>query len=530
MEGLELVLLLLAVVAAVTLLAQCMGVPYPILMVVAGLGLGLLPFLPRFELEPEVVLALFLPPILFSASFFLSPRELWRNVRPISLLAVGLVITTTLAVAAVAMTVAPQLGWAAAIALGAIVSPPDAIAATSIARRLNLPRRLVLIFEGESLVNDATALTIYRLAVAAAIGTGGLDFGNAAVSFVTVAVGGAIVGLVIGWVAAWLLSLLDDPPVEVLVSLLVPFAAYLPAEWLGVSGVLATVAAGLLVGLRASRVMSSDTRLLGTGTWKMVIFVVNGLAFLLIGFQLPALVGNLEGYAPAELIGMAAAVCLTVVAVRLLWIYPATYLPRWLIPSVARRDPAPPARVPLILGWGGMRGAVSLFAALALPTVPPFPERDLIIFLTFSVILVTLIGQGLTLGPLIRALNVVDDGATEHEEIHARTVATEAALVRLEELRKEVPGHLPLVDQLRERYLHRGEHLVHDYSDEPAPADPEDLTPQEVEEMEHDEIRRSVIAAERLAVLALRDHGEISDEALRRVQRDLDFDELRREA
>jgi len=528
MEQLEVVLLLLAVVAAVTLLAQKIGVPYPILMVVAGLGVGLVPFLPRFELEPEVVLALFLPPILFSASFFLSPRDLWRNVRPISLLAVGLVFTTTLAVAAVALAVAPQLGWPAAIALGAIVSPPDAIAATAIARRLNLPRRLVLIFEGESLVNDATALTIYRLAVAAVVGTGAFTIGGAAVSFMTVAVGGAVVGLVVGWVAAWLLSLLDDPPVEVLLSLLVPFAAYLPSEALGLSGVLATVAAGLLVGLRTQRVMSSDTRLLGTSTWKMVIFVVNGFAFLLIGYQLPTVVGDLDGYAVGELIGIAAAVSLTVIVVRLVWVYPATYLPRMLFPSIARRDPAPPARLPLILGWGGMRGAVSLAAALALP--PEFPGRGLIVFLTFVVILVTLIGQGLTLPLLIRRLGVVDDGATEHEEIHARTVAAEAALVRLEELRGEVPGHLPLIDQLRERYEHRGEHLVHEHRDEPAPADPDELTPEEVEEMEHDEIRRAVILAERLAVHALRDRGEISDDALRRVERDLDLDELRREA
>jgi CPA1 family monovalent cation:H+ antiporter len=535
MEQLALVLFLLAVVAAVTLLAQRVGAPYPILMVVAGLGIGLVPDIPRFELEPEIVLALFLPPILFSASFFLSPRELWRNVRPISLLAVGLVFTTTLAVAAVTMAIAPQLGWPAAIALGAIVSPPDAIAATSIARRLNLPRRLVLIFEGESLVNDATALTTYRLAVAAAVGTGALDLGTAAVSFVTVALGGAIVGLVVGWVAAWLLSLLDDPPVEVLVSLLVPFAAYLPAEAVGLSGVLATVAAGLLVGLRTPRVMSSSTRVLGASTWKMVIFVVNGLAFLIIGLQLPTVIGDLEGYALADLIGMAAAVCLTVIVVRLAWVYPATYLPRWLIPSLARRDPAPPARIPLILGWGGMRGAVSLAAALALPLPAdpgdPFPGRGLVIFLAFSVILVTLIGQGLTLGPLIRALNVVDDGSTEHEEIHARSVAAEAALARLEELREEVPGHLPLIDQLRERYLHRGEHLVHEHGDEPtATAVADDLTPEEVEEMEHDEIRRAVITAERMAVRALRDEGEISDDALRRVERDLDFDELRREA
>ncbi len=502
-------------------------------MVIAGLGIGLLPGLPRIEPEPEIVLALLLPPILFSAAFFLSPRDLWRNVRPITLLAVGLVFTTTLAVAAVVMAVAPQVGWPVAIALGAIVSPPDAIAATSIARRLNLPRRLVVIFEGESLVNDATALTTYRLAVAASVGTGAIDVGGAAISFVSVAVGGVIVGLIVGWVAAWLLSLLEDPPVEVLVSLLIPFAAYLPAETLGVSGVLATVAAGLLVGSRAARVMGSDTRLLGASTWKMVIFVVNGIAFLLIGLQLPTVTSDIDGYQLGELIGMAAAVSLTVILVRLAWVYPATYVPRWLIPSLARRDPAPPIGVPLILGWGGMRGAVSLAAALALPLQTdagdPLPGRGLVIFLAFSVILVTLIGQGLTLPALIRALGVVDDGATEHEEIHARTVATEAALVRLEELRGEVPSHAPLIDQLRERYTHRTEHLVHDHADGRFMSS-DDRSPEAMEEMEHDEIRRALISAERVAVIALRDRGEISDDALRTVERDLDLDELRREA
>ena len=529
MEEFGFILLLLAVVAAVTLLAARIGIPYPILIVVAGLGIGLVPGVPRVELDPELILAVFLPPILFSAAFFLSPRELWRNVRPITLLAVGLVFMTTLAVAAVVMAVAPQLGWPVAITLGAIVSPPDAIAATSIARQLNLPRRLVIIFEGESLVNDATALTIYRLAVVVAVGSGAtFNLGGAALSFITVAVGGALVGLVVGWVASWLLSLIEDPPVEVLISLLVPFTAYLPAERLGVSGVLATVAAGLLLGFRAPRIMRSDTRLLGTSTWKMVIFVVNGLAFLLIGLQLPTVINDLESYEAGELIGLAVAVTLTVIIVRLLWIYPATYLPRWLIPSVARRDPAPPARVPLIIGWGGMRGAVSLFAALALPL--PFPDRGLVIFLTFTVILVTLIGQGLTLPALIRFLGVVDDGTVVHEETHARAAATAAALVRLEELRSEVPGHLPLVDQLKERYEHRSEHLVHDDGNEPLPEGPDDMTPEQVEEMEHDEIRRSVISAERLAVLDLRDRGEISDEALRAVERDLDLDELRREA
>lgn len=532
MEEIELVLALLAVVAAVTLLARRFDVPYPILMVVAGLIIGTVPGVPRVELDPETVLVLFLPPILFSAAYFLSPRELWRNVRPISLLAIGLVAVTTLAVAAVAMAIAPELGWPVAIALGAIVSPPDAIAATAIARRLNLPRRLVTIFEGESLVNDATALTAYRLAVAAALAGTTLDFGAAATDFAFVAVGGAIVGFVVGWVAAWLLSLLEDPPVEVLLSLLVPFAAYLPAEAMGVSGVLATVVAGLYVGWRAPRVMGSDTRILGTATWKMVIFVVNGLAFLLIGLQLPTAMADLEGYGPAELVGMAAFVSLTVIVVRLVWVYPATYLPRWLWPPLARRDPAPSTRIVLVLGWGGMRGAVSLAAALALPLQTdagePFPGRGLVIFLAFSVILVTLIGQGLTLPALIRALGVVDDGSLEHEEVHARSVAAEAALLRIEELRSEVPGHAPMLDQLRERYEHRGEHLVHGHDEDGSPPKGE-LTAEEVEEMEHDDIRRAIISAERLAVLELRDRGEISDDALRVVERDLDLDELRRE-
>jgi monovalent cation/hydrogen antiporter len=534
MEGLDLVLLLLAVVAAVTLVAQKIRVPYPILMVVAGLGIALIPAIPTVELDPDTVLTVFLPPILFSGAFFLSVRELWRNIRPITLLAFGLVITTTVTVAVVAVALVPELGWPMALALGAIVSPPDAIATTSIARRLNLPRRLVVIFEGESLVNDATALTIYRIAVAAAVGTGAVDLGAGAISFVVIAGGGAIVGLIIGWGASKLVGLIDDPPVEILVSLLTPFAAFIPAEQLGFSGVLAVVVAGLLVGYRAPHIMGSRARVLGASVWQMLIFVVNGLAFLLVGLQLPTVLAELEGYSAAQLVGLAAAICLTVIAVRLLWVYPATYLPRWLVPGLARRDPAPPPRVVLVLGWGGMRGALSLAAALALPLVTesgaPLPGRGLVIFLAFSVILVTLIGQGMTLGPLIRRLGVVDDGSLAHEEMHARAVATEAALRRLESLRDEVPGHLPLIDQLKESYEHRGEHYVHDDSGSDLIDGTGELSPEEVEELEHDEIRRAVITAERLAVLELRDRGEISDDALRSIERDLDLDELRREA
>ncbi|HEX7171394.1 MAG TPA: Na+/H+ antiporter [Candidatus Limnocylindria bacterium] len=519
MEPIETVVLLLAAVALLTVVARRIGVPYPIFMVLGGLVLGFVPGLPRVELEPEIVLLLFLPPILFSAAYLSSPRELWRNVRPIGLLAFGLVLTTTVAVAAVLSALVPGIPFAAAVALGAIVSPPDAIAATAIAQRLGLPRRLVTILEGESLVNDATALVTYRFAVAAAL-TGSFSFGEAALSFIGVALGGVVIGLAVGWVVSRLLARLEDPPVEVLITLIAPFAAYLPAEIIGVSGVLAAVSGGLLLGWRAPRVMSSDTRVLGVGTWQMTTFLVNGLAFLLIGLQLPSVMDEISGRPAGELALLGAAVAGTVIFVRLAWVFPATYIPRWLIPGLAERDPAPPAKATLVLGWAGMRGAVSLAAALALSTSPPFPERDLLVFLTFVTILATLVGQGLTLPLVIRWAGIGDDGSAEHEELHAREAATESALARLDELVTEVPGHLPLIEQLRDRYRHRAEHYVHARGSE-APEDPE--------ERDHEAIRRAVLTAERIAVLSLRDRGVISDEALRRVERDLDLEEIRRD-
>ena len=300
LEPIEIVVLLLAVVALLTVVARRIGVPYPILMVLGGLALGFVPGLPRVELEPNVVLLIFLPPILFSAAYLSSPRELWRSVRPISLLAFGLVLITTLAVALVISALVPGLPFAAALALGAIVSPPDAIAATSIAQRLGLPRRVVTILEGESLVNDATALVTYRFAVTAAL-TGTFSLNEAVLDFVVVVIGGVAIGLLVGWGTSWLLAKLDDPPVEVLLTLIAPFAAYLPAELLHVSGVLAAVSGGLLLGWRAPRVMSSDTRVLGFGTWQMTTFVVNGLAFLLIGLQLPGVMDEISGRPAGEL-------------------------------------------------------------------------------------------------------------------------------------------------------------------------------------------------------------------------------------
>ena len=424
-------------VAAVTLLAARIGVPYPILMVVAGLVIGLVPAIPHVELDPEIVLALFLPPILFSARLLPFARDLWRNVRPISLLAVGLVIMTTLAVGAVAMALAPELGWPVAIALGAIVSPPDAIAAT-----VDRPAPQPAASPGHHLRGREPGERRHgphRLPAGGG-GRGGhrLAATRAArpCSFVTVAVGGAVVGLVVGWVATWLLGLLDDPPVEVLVSLLVPFAAYLPAEKSASPASSLWSSPGSCVGYRSPRIMRSDTRLLGASTWKMVIFVVNGLAFLLIGLQLPTVLDDIEGYAAGELVGLAAAVCLTVVLVRLAWVYPATYLPALALP-------VPGAARPGTAGTGPAhpRAGAACAARSPSPRRSPCPSRPMQASPSQGAASSSSWRSGhpgdahrpgADPCPLIRRLGVTDDGSIEHEELHARAVVTEAALARLE--------------------------------------------------------------------------------------------------
>ncbi|HET7140950.1 MAG TPA: Na+/H+ antiporter [Candidatus Limnocylindria bacterium] len=517
---LELLLGVLLLVALLTVVAGRIGIPYPILMTLGGLLLSLVPNLPRLDLGPDLVFLLILPPLLFGAAFFTSARELWRNARPIGLLAIGLVLATTVAVAVVVHAMVPTIGWAAAFALGAIVSPPDAVAATAIAQRLGLPPRLVTIIEGESLVNDATALVVLRLAVVA-VGTGTFSLGEAAMSYVWVSVGGVLTGLVVGWLVVQIEARLTDPPVEVLLSLLAPIAAWLPAEQLGVSGVLSVVTAGIVLGRAAPRVMSSDTRVLGSGVWQMLVFTVNGLVFVLIGLQLPTIIEVVSANASVgQVLLEALAVCVTVIVVRMMWVFPATYLPRWLIPALRKREPSMDPRLVTILGWSGMRGVVSLAAALALPNSVPF--RDLLLFLTFSVILATLVGQGLTLPFLIRRLGVGDDGSVQHEEIHAREASVEAALGRLEELELEWPGHLELIEQLRARYTHAEEHLEHDH-------EAEGLREPDQEQIDHEAIRRSVIDSQRVAIIDLRDRGIIGDAALRRVERDLDLEELRAE-
>jgi Na+/H+ antiporter len=518
-DPIQLGLGLFVVAVALAFIARRIGVAYPILLVVGGLVLGFVPGVPPITLAPDLVFLLLLPPILFGAGYSTPIRDFKANARPIALLAVGLVLFTTVVVGLVTKALVPDMPLAAAFALGAIVAPPDAVAATAIFRRLGVPRRIVTILEGESLVNDATALIAYRVAVMAAM-SGFFSPAEAGVSFVWVALGGVAVGVIVGVVLTEAWRRTTDPTLEIMLSLLAPFAAYLPAQSIGVSGVLAAVVAGLIAGRRAARALSPDARLLGRGVWDIVDFMINSFAFMLIGLQLPAILSNLGPRTAPQLIGLGVAVSLTVILVRILWVFPATYLPRRLSARIRARDPDPRPAAVLVISWAGMRGAVSLAAALALPLLPkPFPERDLVIFLTFCVIVATLVGQGLTLPWLVHRLHIASSGREEAEEAQARRAAVDAALGRLNDLEGAYPDHRPLIDQLRSRYEHEAGHAV------PTDGDPQDESEQEL--LDHLEIRNAVLFSEREAIIRLRDDGVISDDVLRRVERDLDLEAVR---
>ncbi len=523
MFDIELILTLLVVVCVLALAARGLHVPYPILLVVGGLILALLPFVPDVELAPETVFLLFLPPLLYIAGFDTSIREVRAQLPAITSLAIGLVLATIVAVAVVTQAFAPELGWPLAFALGAIVSPPDAVAATALLRGLGVPRHVVTLLEGESLFNDATALVAYQAALAAAA-TSAFSPTEAAGQFLFAGLGGIAIGFVIGWLVAHLRGVLHDPAVEITIGLLTPWAAYLPAEHLNVSGVLATVTAGLCVGWASPGIMDSETRLRARAVWDMVVFILTSMVFILIGMQLSTILHELSGQSLQHLIIFAALVSGVVIAIRLIWVY-ADRAVSLLITRVTHR---PRRRLcdlkeTFVVGWAGMRGVVSLATALALPLT--LPGREPAIFVTFAVILVTLVGQGMTLPAIIRGLRVSDPGgrgSNEHE-LRARNTAAEAAIARIEELAEEWPAHLPLIDSLRAQYEHRATHLgEHAASDETSAADQELI--------EHQKIRQSVIAAERAAVLSLRNQGAIDDRVWLKVQRDLDLEELRMEA
>jgi CPA1 family monovalent cation:H+ antiporter len=526
MNAFELILVLLVVAAGLAVAAQRLTVPYPVLLVLGGLALALVPGLPPVRIDPQLVLLLFLPPLLFSAAWMTSWRDFAANLRPISLLAVGLVIVTMTAVAWVARLVVPGMGWPAAFLLGAIISPPDAVAAKAVTQRLKVPRRIITVLEGESLVNDATGLVAYKFALIAVM-SGGFSVARAGGQFVFMVVGGVLIGLLVGWLVAQIHRRLDDFEAETVITLLTPYAAYLPAEHLGVSGVLATVTAGGYLGWRNPELLSALTRFRSRGVWNVLLMLFNGLVFILIGLQLGAISQLSVGGSWRAVIGQAALVSLATIAARLIYVPIATYLPRLLSRKLRARDPYPPWRAPALIGWTGMRGIVSLALALglplSLPTGAPFPQRGLIIVLSFAVILVTLLVQALSLPAIIRALGFQDEGVELREEREALIRASEAAMSRLLDLDNSVIIHPQLMDRVRAPYEERLTRLTAE-----AVEDPEcKLT--EGESEAYRRLRGQALAAERQAVVKLRNEGKISEEVLHKVQEALDLEALQPE-
>ena len=519
-------LVLLALLVALLLLliaAPVFRIPYPIFLVLGGLALGFVPGIPEITLPPDVVLVAVLPPLLYSAAFFTSLRDLRANKRPIGLLSTGLVLCTTAGVAWVAHSAVNGLPWSSAFVLGAVVSPTDPLAATSIAQRFGIPRRIVAIVEGEGLVNDGSALVLYKFAVLAVV-SGSISMSSATLSFIWTVVGGVGIGLALGWVIRQVRLRLHNPPLEITIALLTGYFTFIPAYLLGASGVLAVVTAGVYVGWYTPQLTTVETRLQGDAVWEILTFLLNGLLFVTVGLSLPAVLDGLGGHITTTLAWQALAVVAAVIVIRFLWVFPATYVPRALSKRIRAADPYPPWQYPALISWTGMRGAVSLAAALAIPlhtdAGADFPGRDLIIYLTFAVILATLVGQGLTMPLVIRALGLEDDGVAEREAVKARIHAADAALNRIDELIDEEWVREDTADRLRRLYRFRRNRFAERYTGDGDGA---------IEERSaaYQQLLRELINAERQAVVDLRGAGAIGDDAMREVHRELDLEEAR---
>ncbi len=503
MDDIEFVILLLGAAAILVRLAESIALPYPIVLVVGGLAIGLVPGLPDLGLDPDVVFLVFLPLLLHAAAWQSSPRELAAEVRPLALLSVGLVLATMCAVAVVAHAIVPGMSWQAAFVLGAIVGPTDPVAAIATFSRIGAPARVRLLVEGEAMINDATALVAYRVALVAAV-EGTFSAGDALLDFAASAVGGVAIGLAVGWIGMQVIRRQTDVALSIFVTLLVAYGSYIAAEELGASGVLATVAAGIYSGWNAHSFMDGGTRLSGIAFWGVMVFGLEALLFVLLGLQAPQLADELDIGALAL---QALAVAFTVVAVRMAWA---------AIPAGGLGESA---RERIAVGWAGMRGAISLAAALAVPI--EVEERPEILLLTFGVIAVTLLGQGLTLAPLLRRLALPGANPFSPDEATARLEAAQAALDRLDELEEEGAAAEPL-RRLRELYRTRFAICVAALGgDGELPEDGR------LELREYGAMRRELIAVERASLLALRNEGRVRQDIVRRVERDLDLDEAR---
>jgi Na+/H+ antiporter len=523
-EHLDLIIFgLLLAVTALAVAARWLDVPYPILLVLGGLGLGYVPGIPEIHLDPDLVLLIFLPPLLYGAAFFTSLRDLRANAKAIAVLAIPLVISTMVAVAALAHYVI-GLDWSVAFVLGALVSPTDAVAPAATLREVGAPRRVLAIIEGENLTNDWTALVLYRIAVAAVV-SGSFSLWEAGLKFIVNGLAGLAIGLAVGFVIRELRRRIDDPPTELTISLLTGYAAYLPAQEIGVSGVIAAVTVGIYMGWHAPQLTTPTTRMQLTAVWELLLFMLNAILFLLVGLQLPAVMDELTGRSVGELAGWAALVSAAVVLVRLAYVWVTPFAVRLVGRRVGQLPRKLDVRQRLIIGWSGMRGSVALAAALAIPfsidAGGPFPDRDLLLFLTFAVIVVTLVLQGLTLKPLVRWLDVADDGSEEHEETKARLRAAEAALARLEELADEEWVRDDTLERTRNLFDYRRRRFSARFDGSDEHGDFEDRS------ASYQQLLRELLSAERDELLALRNEGYISDDVRRRVERDLDLEESR---
>jgi CPA1 family monovalent cation:H+ antiporter len=510
---------LLGVLAVFLIAAPVLRIPYPIFLVLGGLALGFVPGVPSLALPPEVVLVAVLPPLLYLSAYRTSLRELRANTRAIGILAIGLVIATTVAVALVAHAAVDNMSWSSAFVLGAVVAPTDPIAATAIMRRLGVPRRLVSIIESESLVNDGTALVLYRVGVVAAL-SGNFSLWDLSWRFAWAVVGGVGIGMIAGFVIAEVRRRVDNPPVEVTISLMTGYLAFIPANAASASGVLAVVTAGVYLGWRTPELTSVETRLQGEAVWNIIPFVLNALLFALVGLQLARILDTLAGRSAGELTRYGLLVTGTVILTRVAWLPVFTHVPRILRGA----PPSKPFSHTFLLSWAGMRGAVSLAAALAIPLTTHagagFPERDLIIFLTFCVILGTLVLQGLSLPALIRMMRIEPDLTEADEDARARIHAAQAALARLEELTTEDWVRDDTAERLRGLYGFRVNRFSSRFDDGSDGAIEE-------QSQAYQRLRRELLDAERAAVTELGRAGEISGEVVNRVRRDLDLEDAR---
>jgi monovalent cation/hydrogen antiporter len=516
---LQVILFLMLFAVALGWVARHFKFPYPIALVIGGGLLGFVPRLPQPEFDPTFILVLVLPPILYQAALLTSWREFKANIRPIGLLAIGLVIVTTLAVGATLKLLIPDIPWAAAFVLGAIVSPPDVVAATAILSRLNMPRRVVTVLEGESLVNDATGLVIYKFAVAAVL-TGVFSLWQASLEFVGVAAGGIVIGFLMGQFFVVVHKYLGDAFIEVLTTLAVPYVAYIAAESLHSSGVLAVVAAGIVRGRYAPEIVSAEMRIIARSVWNLLVFILNSLVFILIGSQLSAILGRLTDYTTAQLFFYGTFVSAVAIVVRFAWIYPAIYLPLMFKTARGQAVPPPQEGEVFIMSWCGMRGIVSLAAALAVPQVledgGAFPERDLIIFLTFVVIAVTLVIQGLSLKPLIRRLQVGKDWSLQEEQQRAKMSLGKAAIAAIDAVvaKDGIPNEL-------------AERIRAEFAEQITLQVPDGIVLRHSGADDAKRLRAAAVKAERHELIRLWRENQISDEVLHKIEEDLDYQESR---